>query len=229
MKLNSETLSVFKNFSEINPSLQLKSGVVQRTCSAEKSIIAEAELEEEFPEDFAIYELGVLLKAIKFFEDPDFNFKSEKLIISDNAESSFSYSKAGESSIISPYNYKFNFPIKFPDDPEISFALQEKDLVLLDKASADLGLKDVCVVGNGKKISIEAKNVSEKNSSNVFTLDLGEKTKYKFSMVIRLANMKILQGSYSVDISSKGICKFVNNDMELTYWIATEDTSNFDK
>ena len=55
MKLSKHTLNMLKNFSDINMSIEIKKGNVLRTVSVQKNILAQAELEDEFPQDFAIY------------------------------------------------------------------------------------------------------------------------------------------------------------------------------
>ena len=61
MKLSRHTLNMLKNFSDINMSIEIKKGNILRTVSVQKNILAQAELEEDFPQDFAIYELNRFL------------------------------------------------------------------------------------------------------------------------------------------------------------------------
>ena len=71
MKLSKHTLNMLRNFSDINMSIEIKQGNILRTVSVQKNILAQAELEDEFPQDFAIYELNR-------FRDAD-SFKSAKV------------------------------------------------------------------------------------------------------------------------------------------------------
>ena len=50
----------------------------------------------------------------------------------------------------------------------------------------------------------------------------------KFSFNFKVENIKILPGSYQVSISKKLLSKFVNEDKNLTYWIALEPDSTYD-
>ena len=74
MKLSKHTLNMLKNFSDINMSIEIKKGNLLRTVSVQKNILAQAELEDEFPKDFAIYELNRFLGAASLFDDPEFEF-----------------------------------------------------------------------------------------------------------------------------------------------------------
>ena len=64
MKLSDKTLSLLKNFSNINQSILFKKGSSLRTISVMKNILAEANIEEEIPKDFAIYDLVQFLNNL---------------------------------------------------------------------------------------------------------------------------------------------------------------------
>ena len=58
MKLSNDTVTVLKNFSTINQNLVIKAGSNISTMSAMKNIVAKATVIEDFPKDFAIYDLN---------------------------------------------------------------------------------------------------------------------------------------------------------------------------
>ena len=62
MKLSDNTLTVLKNFAGINNSILVKEGNRLRTISVAKNILAEADIKEDFPRDFAIYDLESVLE-----------------------------------------------------------------------------------------------------------------------------------------------------------------------
>jgi hypothetical protein len=53
MKLSKETISILKNFSEINGAIEFKPGNKLRTVHPRKIVLAEANVTEKFPVDFA--------------------------------------------------------------------------------------------------------------------------------------------------------------------------------
>ena len=67
MKLTQRTFQVLKNFSTINPTLSVCKGNVIRTVSQNKTVLAEAQVQEEFPRDFAIYDLSEFLGVISLW------------------------------------------------------------------------------------------------------------------------------------------------------------------
>ena len=66
MKLSDKTLTILKNFAGINNSILVKEGTNLRTISVAKNILAEAEIKEEFPREFGIYDLKSIFKWIEF-------------------------------------------------------------------------------------------------------------------------------------------------------------------
>ena len=87
MKLSNETISVLKNFSTINANLMVKAGSSLSTMSAMKNIVAKADVTEEFPSDFAIYDLNEFLSALSLFGKPDLEFGNDFVIITEEGTS----------------------------------------------------------------------------------------------------------------------------------------------
>ena len=74
MNLSTDTIDVLKNFSNINQNLLVKPGKTVQTISTMKNILAEAEINEEFGSEFAIYDLPEFLRSIELFDSPKLNF-----------------------------------------------------------------------------------------------------------------------------------------------------------
>ena len=87
MRLSEQTVSLLKNFSGINQNIQFKAGNKISTISAQKNILASAEIPESFPSDFAIYDLNKMLGVMSLFQDPDLEIgeKTMKIKKSDPA------------------------------------------------------------------------------------------------------------------------------------------------
>ena len=58
MKLNENTVSVLKNFSNINQNILVKEGDTLHTMSTMKNIIGRAKIDETFDREFGIYDLN---------------------------------------------------------------------------------------------------------------------------------------------------------------------------
>ena len=74
MKLSDNSLTILKNFAGINNSILVKQGNKLRTISVAKNILAEADITEEFPRNFAIYDLNQFLNGLSLHQDPELDF-----------------------------------------------------------------------------------------------------------------------------------------------------------
>ena len=224
MKLSKHTLNMLKNFSDINMSIEIKKGNILRTVSVQKNILAQAELEEEFPQDFAIYELNRFLGAVSLFDDPEFQFNGKSANIGTNTHS-VDYVYCDPSMIVTPPENNITFP-----DPEVKFTLSQDALSQIMKASNVLGTPEIAVEGGpapADSIRIKALDVNN-DSTDTFKIVLDESySGDKFRFVFKTENMKMIPGNYDVEISSKGISHFSLQGQKLQYWIATESSSSF--
>ena len=224
MKLSKHTINMLKNFSDINMSIEIKKGNILRTVSVQKNILAQAELEEEFPQDFAIYELNRFLGAVSLFNDPEFRFNGSSANIGTNTHS-VDYVYCDPSMIVTPPENNITFP-----DPEVKFTLSQDALSQIMKASNVLGTPEIAVEGGpapADSIRIKALDVNN-DSTDTFKIVLDEShSGDKFRFVFKTENMKMIPGNYDVEISSKGISHFSLQGQKLQYWIATESSSSF--
>ena len=211
---------MLKNFSDINMSIEIKEGNILRTVSVQKNILAQAELEEEFPQDFAIYELNRFLGAVSLFDDPEFTFNGKSTNIG-TSNHSVDYVFCDPSMIVTPPENNITFP-----DPEVKFTLTQDALSQVMKASNVLGTPEISVESDSGNINIKALDVNN-DSTDTFTVALDEKSDSKFRFVFKTENMKMLPGNYDVEISSKGISHYIMQGQKLEYWIATEASSTF--
>ena len=223
MKLSKHTLSMLKNFSDINMSIEIKKGNILRTVSVQKNILAQAELEEEFPQDFAIYELNRFLGAVSLFDDPEFQFNGKSANIG-TTKHSVDYVYCDPSMIVTPPENNITFP-----EPEVKFTLSQNALSQIMKASNVLGTPEIAVEGGphpNDVIRLMALDVNN-DSTDTFKVVLEERSDNKFRFVFKTENMKMIPGNYDVEISSKGISHFSLQGQKLQYWIATEAYSTF--
>lgn len=220
MKITQRTFQVLKNFSTINPTLFVQKGNMIRTVSQNKTILAEATVQEEFPREFAIYDLSEFLGVVSLFDEPDFTFDTYYVSIEDEAKASSQYFYADKAMVtVPPEN-----GIELPDTP-IKFTLGDKVLKHLLQAASVMSLPEVIVAGDGESIKVLATN-TKNTTSHQFSYEVG-KTDQKFKMVFKVENLKLISGTYDVTISSKRLAQFAIADGSITYWIATESSSTF--
>ena len=70
MKLSTQTISILKNFGAINQGIFFKKGKTLKTVSSHKNILAQANINEEVPAEFGVYDLNNFLSVISYFFSP---------------------------------------------------------------------------------------------------------------------------------------------------------------
>ena len=218
MKLTTETISVLKNFSTINANLMVKAGSSLSTMSAMKNIVAKADVTEEFPSDFAIYDLNEFLSALSLFGKPDLEFDNDFVIITEEGTSKSLKYWFSDPSVVTTPSKEISMP-----STELTFGLSSDTLNQITKAAAVIGAPDMAL-SDGKLMVTDKKN----STANAFetSLEVGDvEAKYKFWF--KVDNLKIMLGAYDVEVSSKKISHFTNTKIGVEYWIALEPESSY--
>ena len=219
MKLSKETVALFKNFAGINSNLLLKQGNKLSTISAQKNVMSDVTVTETFP-DFGIYDLNEFLGAMSLFDDPELTF-DDKVCKITQGNMSIKYFAADASVLTAPSK-----AITFPD-AEINFELSNQMLTMIQRTASVLRVEDVSIVGADGKITIVVGD--KKNSTgNTFSEPVGTTDK-TFKVNLKVENLKMIPGDYSVSVSSKKISRFKSSTTsDLVYYVAVEADSSFD-
>jgi hypothetical protein len=221
MKLSDNTLTILKNFAGINNSILVKKGNKLRTISVAKNILAEAEITpEEFPRDFAIYDLNQFLNGLSLHQDPEMDFSEASYLTIREGRRKVKYFYADPAVIISPPEKEITLPSE-----DVHFQLDSSSLDKLLKAAAVYQLPDFCVVGNAGVIKLVVRD-KKNDTSNEYSIKVGETDK-EFTFNFKVENIKIIPGAYDVVVSSKLLSRFTNTSFELKYYIAIEPDSTF--
>jgi hypothetical protein len=220
MNLSSDTIIILKNFASINQSIFVRGGSTLKTMSVMKNVLAEATVEEEFPKDFAIYDLNQFLNGISLHDAPELDFSNESYLTIREGKRRVKYFFADPSVIVSPPEKEIQVPSN-----DVEFQLEHSQLEKLLKASSIYQLPDLAAVGENGVISMVVRD-KKNDTSNEFSIVVGE-TNQEFTMNFKVENIKIVPGSYDVTISKRLISKFQSRSRNLTYWIALEPDSTF--
>jgi hypothetical protein len=211
-------MEVIRNFGTINQNLVFRKGNVLRTIADAKNVLAQATLDEEFPQDFGIYDVNEFIGAFNLIEDGTVHYQDKHMVIA-NGRSSINYFYSDIDMLTNPPEKDLEIPT-----PEVTFTLTQETLSQLRKASSALGHKSV-IIGSTEDESVTLSIVDPKNAtSNVYTVEV-EGVWHSLSntrLSINIDNLKLLPGDYSVEVSSKLISKFTNVSKQLQYWIALE-------
>ena len=222
MKLSENTLTILKNFAGINQSILVKKGNKLRTISIAKNILSEAEILEEFPRDFAIYDLNQFLNGLSLHQDPDLDFSGETHITIRDGKRRVKYFYADPNVIVSPPEKQIKLPSK-----DVCFQLENGVTERLVKAASVYQLPDISVIGEAGVIRLVVRD-KKNNTSNEYSIVVGE-TDSIFTFNFKVENLnKIISGAYDVVLSQKLLSQFTNTKYNLSYWIAMEPDSTFE-
>ena len=221
MNLSDNTLGILKNFAGINNSILVKEGNQLRTISVMKNILAEAEIPEDFPRQFGIYDLNQFLNGLSLHSDPNLDFTEQSYLTMSEGRRKVKYFFADPQVIIAPPEKEITLPTE-----DVCFQLESITLEKLLKAAAVYQLPDLCAVSENGTIKLVVHD-KKNDTSNEFAIVVGE-TDRNFSFNFKIENIKIIPGAYDVVISSKLLSRFVNSKLNLTYYIALEPDSTFE-
>ena len=227
MNLSEQTVSILKNFSTINQNLLVKQGKVLKTMSAMKNIVATAEVEEEFSE-FAIYDLNEFLSALSLFTKPELLFKDNFVVMSETGSKgkSLKYWFSDPSVVTSPTK-----ELTMPSS-EVTFEFSSGTLSEVTKAAAVIGAPDMVLeamdIGSAVLKVTDKKNDTANSYASHLKIeneDPHRNVPYKFWF--KVENLKLLPGSYDVQVSEKRISHFQNQKLPVGYFIALEPESSY--
>ena len=220
MKLSEKTLNILKNFSSINQSILVKQGNQLRTISVAKNILAEAEIKEDFPRDFAIYDLNQFLNGLSLHQDPEMDFSPDSYVSIRECKRRVKYFYADPNVIISTPEKAIQLPSQ-----DVCFQLDSVTLEKLLKAAAVYQLPDLCAIGEAGVIKLVVRD--KKNDTSIEYAEVVGETDKEFTFNFKIENIKIIPGVYDVVVSSKLLSQFTNSNHDLKYYIALEPDSTF--
>ncbi len=222
VSISNDTLSVLRNFSSINPNVVLKPGQEVKTISEAKNILAVADIVEDFPAEMGIYDLNEFLSVVNLVNDPQLSFGDNHVdVVGGNSKVKYFFS---DSSILTTPQKDITMP-----ECEVTVSLTSETLSQIRKAASALGHSEMAIsaVENGVNIKVFD---SKDSSANIYNIQLANDAGYndgQFEFVININNLKLLDGDYEVNISSKLISEWKNTTKPVKYYIALEKNSNY--
>jgi len=224
MKLSEHTVDVLKNFASINQNLVIKEGSTLTTMSAMKNIVAKAEVEESFDKEVAIYDLNEFLASISLFSSPVLEFNDGFVTIKEenSPKNSLKYFYSDPSVVTSP-NKTITMPSK-----EVSFTLNGDNLTKLKRAAGVIGAPDLVLEKKNTDVFLTVKD-KKNDTANTFSVDVDTvEDGSDFKFFFKVENLKVMDGDYHVDISSKNISHLASSNKDVEYWVALEPESSYE-
>ena len=222
VSISNDTLSVLRNFSNINPNVVLKPGQEVKTISEAKNILAVADIAEDFPTEMGIYDLNEFLSVVNLVNDPQLSFGDNHVdVVGGNSKVKYFFS---DSSILTTPQKDITMP-----DCEVTISFTDDILSQIRKAASALGHSEMSISATEDGVNIKVFD-SKDSSANIYNIQLANDAGYKegqFEFVININNLKLLDGDYEVNISSKLISEWKNTTKPVRYYIALEKNSNY--
>ena len=214
MKFSTDTLSVLKNFSTINPSIVFKPGSVVRTISPQKTVMAAATIDETVETQAGVYDLSRFLSTLALFDNPDVVFGQDRFSIK-GGRSELRYTYTSESLMVTPPEKDIVVP-----DPEVSVSIKWQDIENVLRAAGVLQLPEIAFIGDGNSVTMSAVDSKTSTADNYNTVVAEGVSTDPFNMIIKTDNLKLVPTDYEVTLSSKGMAHFKSDKVQ--YWIAIE-------
>ena len=220
--LSEDTINVLKNFATINPNLVFTPGQKVKTISEAKTIMAHADIVEDMPKEFGVYDLNEFLSVYNLVEQPSLEFEDKSVLINGANNQVVRYFFSETEILTTPQK-----DIQMPD-AELGFTLTDEILNQIRKAAAVLGHTELSLKGDNGVITASVVDTKD-NTSNSFSyeLDRDNACVESFNFIVSIPNLKLLPGDYFVSISSKLISNWTNNNYPIEYFVALEKNSSF--
>jgi len=225
MKISTETLAALKTFSEINQSIVLRKGNLQKTVALAKNILAEVSVPDIFPKTVGIYDLSELLTIFSMMPDAEIEFGDTCMIISDeNMKTKFVYSNIS--------NIHPEVPEKSVDeimpDSDVEFVVQAEQLSSALKMAGAMNLEDVQFTTHDGKIIMRITDLSSTSSNNadIVICDYAGAATFEFNYKAERLS-KLMSDNYEVKISRRLVSRFTGSNIDSDYLISLEASSSY--
>lgn len=219
MKLSSDTITILKNFADINDNLMIKPGNMLKTVHVPPTIYGEAQVSEVFDKFFGIYNLKEFLATIAMFKNPDLTFNDEYVEIIDEDDKTIrtKYFSADANILTKTPEFK-----KFPD-PSVTFKITDTNFRRIQRASSTLQRHDIVIAGSNGKITAKVCDLSNA-TKNEFTVILDDQfVGEDFEVHMKQEKLCIIGGDYNCSLlADNKIMKAVHTEKNISYLITMD-------
>lgn len=226
MKLSKRTIDIIKYLNTICPSILIREGNVLRTRNLSRTVLAKMQIEEEFPNEFLIYDISSFLRVLNLFDEPDVEFFDTHMIISQGtAKIRYMYS-AKELFTMAPSNEDF-----VPSDTRwgMKVRLEQAEITNYLKAAAVMNL-DIISFTKDNVILFDSKN----KDSNNFTVGYHNECEFtgnapaSFAINFKTSDFNIYTGAYTADFfcgKMTGVT-MTSEDLNSIVWLGSQPSSS---
>jgi hypothetical protein len=214
--LSQTTLNILKNFATINNGIIIKKGNTLRTISNAENILAAANVEESFPQTFAIYDLNQFLAGLSLFDNPSLVFDNNDFVTIKDGRSRVKYYFSDPEITLKTAPDK---SVKYPGS-DIQFTLSASDIAAIQKATGIYKLPDLNI-SSDEEIVLSVRD-NESATSNTYDIIVPGTFEGTHSLDLKVENIRLLQGDYTVGVSKHYISEWKHLNLDVTYYVALE-------
>ena len=193
MSFTTETLNILKNMASVNQGLYFRKGNRLRTLSVLKNIFVVAEIQDEIPRDFAIYDLNELLGTMSLFSKPNLSFNEDHILIQEG-KAKVKYFYSSPAVVVSPPDKDIVLT-----DPKLTFELTEANITQIQKAAATLKLKELSI-GQDRLTALNTGGVG-----NQITIEVETEGSMSDEKIVKIENLKLIDGAYTVKVFEQAV------------------------
>ena len=231
IKLSKRTMGILNNFAKINPNVMIEKGKKMKTISEAKSFQSIAEIDEELPVDFGVWDLPEFLSALSFFKEPELNF----IVDGEGEDESITLNITDGNTFVNYYPCDARYlsvpKKKVPAmETKIKIKLSNTEINNLIKASGSLSLDDLVFEPiDEKTCKVFVSNVREQKTNRtepVYAItvpaeykDFAESTGKQ--TIIDVAELKMYPADYCFEVKESCV-EMTTEDGKIKYWIAIQ-------
>jgi len=233
LTLSKRTIDILSNFSSINQSILFRKGKVLRSMHSGYQMFTKADIAEEIPEEFAIFDLNTFLSTLSSFEKPAIKLdsKNSRLVVTQGTRKTY-LKYADLDHIVTPQDGEIKLKGVF-----CNFDLPKDGLVNIQKMLGILSLPEFAIVSKKGKLSVEcvnSENIQQnENTENFYADTIGKIEGNDFRVILRgeyinyllKEDYKITIGQFEKNGDKAALVNFKAAD--VSYFVASEESSVF--
>lgn len=215
--LSDRTLLLLSNFETICPSIVLQPGKKLRTISDSASVIAIADIDEDFPFEFPIMDLTKLLaiQRLPSFKGGKIAFTQDYILLKGETSELKFWRSAKELTQIPADEFEL-------DDICFEATITPEQMKELIRACSTLGHKTINLVVSSGKTSFVGTTPAVDNS-NDYTVHLGETQMADCVVSVDVGNLKLIEGNYLIRADKTlQLVHFQSKDATINYYVGQQ-------
>ena len=224
MKLSRDTIEILTAISRINAKSPVNGAVFKqgnkikaRRYKSDMPVLY-ADIEEEFPKDFAVFDLPKFISLFSVLEDPELTFEDNYIEFkSGKKKAKLRY--IAEHLIENDQNF-FNREIKMPS-VDFTCNLDASTMKSINDATAMFQAPQIAFIGDGKEVLLTTYNLKDPKSDKL-EIEIGE-SDWEFNAIVEMGLVQFIKRDYQVSICKKGLIEWKSNN--LKYFITSSDKS----